>query len=164
MGKPMGNGVPISGTGASRALVDAFREKTDHFNTTASSPLQAAAGMAVLDELEDRNLLAHAREMADILRSGLERVAAGHRNLGEIRGRGLFFVADVVTDKASRTPDRALATAISDRLKDLGFLTATAGPLKNLVKIRPPLVILEEDIRAFLEAFESATSELGPAQ
>jgi 4-aminobutyrate aminotransferase-like enzyme len=164
MGKPMGNGVPISGTGASRALVDAFREKTDHFNTTASSPLQAAAGMAVLDELEDRNLLAHAREMADILRSGLERVAAGHRNLGEIRGRGLFFVADVVTDKASRTPARALATAISDRLKDLGFLTATAGPLKNLVKIRPPLVILEEDIRAFLEAFESATSELGPAQ
>jgi 4-aminobutyrate aminotransferase-like enzyme len=164
MGKPMGNGVPLSGTGASRALVDAFRAKTDHFNTTASSPLQAAAGLAVLDELEDRDLLARARAMAEILRPGLERIAAEHPNLGEIRGRGLFFVAEVVTDKTSRVPDPALATRISDRLKDLGYLTATAGPFKNLVKIRPPLVILEEDIRAFLAAFESVTAELECAQ
>lgn len=164
MGKPMGNGVPLSGTGASHALINAFRAKTDHFNTTASSPLQAAAGMAVLDELEDRNLLAHGRAMSDILAEGLARVVANHPSFGELRQRGLFFVVDVVEDPASRKPWPALATLISDRLKELGFLTAVAGPLKNLVKIRPPLVILEEDIRAFLKAFAGVIDELEPAK
>lgn len=164
MGKPMGNGVPLSGTGASHELINAFRAKTDHFNTTASSPLQAAAGTAVLDELEDRNLLAHARAMSEILSAGLAPIVADHPHLGELRQRGLFFVVDVVEDLGSRKPYPALATRISDRLKELGFLTATAGPLKNLVKIRPPLVILEEDIRAFLKAFESVIGELEMAR
>jgi 4-aminobutyrate aminotransferase-like enzyme len=160
MGKPMGNGVPISGTGASRAIVEGFRARTDHFNTTASTPLQAAAGMAVLDELEQKSVLNHAREMGQILMEGLTRVAEQSPYLGDIRGRGLFFVADVVTDKESRTPAPVLAAAVSDRLKDRGFLTATAGAYHNLVKIRPPLVILQKDIESFLAAFEAVVREL----
>jgi 4-aminobutyrate aminotransferase-like enzyme len=160
MGKPMGNGVPISGTGASRAIVEGFRARTDHFNTTASTPLQAAAGMAVLDELEQKSVLNHAREMGQILMEGLTRVAEQSPYLGDIRGRGLFFVADIVTDKESRTPAPALAAAVSDRLKDRGFLTATAGAYHNLVKIRPPLVILQKDIESFLAAFEAVVLEL----
>ena len=55
-GKPMGNGLPLAATAASRALVEMFRAKTRYFNTFASSPLQAAVGMAVLDEIENRDL------------------------------------------------------------------------------------------------------------
>jgi 4-aminobutyrate aminotransferase-like enzyme len=161
MGKPMGNGVPISGTGASHAIVDGFRARMDHFNTTASTPLQAAAGMAVLDELEEKGLVDRARELGQVLEEGLGRIAAGHAHLGDVRGRGLFVVVDVVTDEESRTPDQALAANISERLKNLGFLTATAGAYKNLVKIRPPLVVLEEDVAAFLATFEAVLGELG---
>ena len=46
-GKPMGNGLPLAATAASKALVDGFRARTRYFNTFASSPLQAAAGMNV---------------------------------------------------------------------------------------------------------------------
>ena len=163
MGKPMGNGVPISGTGASHAIVDGFRAKVDHFNTTASTPLQAAAGMAVLDELEQKRLLDHTRDLGQVLKDGLTRIAAGNAHLGDVRGRGLFTVADVVTDKETRTPDPALAAAVSERLKNLGFLTATAGAYKNLVKIRPPLVISQEDVAAFLTTFEAVVAEMDAA-
>jgi adenosylmethionine-8-amino-7-oxononanoate aminotransferase len=56
MGKPMGNGRPISAVVSSRENVAAFRQQTRYFNTFASSPLQAAAGMAVLNEIEGRGL------------------------------------------------------------------------------------------------------------
>jgi len=163
MGKPMGNGVPISGTGASHAIVDGFRARVDHFNTTASTPLQAAAGIAVLDELEEKRLLESARELGQMLKDGVARIAAGNTRLGDVRGHGLFVVADVVTDKENRTPDPALAAAISERLKNLGFLTATAGAYKNLVKIRPPLVVQREDIDGFLATFEAVMVEVDAA-
>ena len=51
-GKPMGNGLPLAATAASKALVERFRAGTRYFNTFASSPLQAAVGMAVLDVIE----------------------------------------------------------------------------------------------------------------
>ena len=51
-GKPMGNGLPLAATAASKALVEGFRAATRYFNTFASSPLQAAVGMAVLDVIE----------------------------------------------------------------------------------------------------------------
>lgn len=160
MGKPMGNGVPLSATGASRAIVEAFRATTDHFNTTASTPLQAAAGMAVLDELEEHGLVARVGTIGARLRSGIDAIVANHPNIGDVRDRGLFLVMDVVKDRETRTVDPQLAARICDRLKDLGYLTAAAGPAKNLVKIRPPLVILEEDVAGFLEAFATVISSL----
>lgn len=160
MGKPMGNGVPVSGTGASHAIVDQFRAKMGHFNTTASTPLQAAAGMAVLDELEGNCLLDRAQQLGQVLQNELVRIAAGNERLGNVRGHGLFRVVDVVTDKETKVPDTALAAAISEELKNLGFLTAAAGAYSNLVKIRPPLVILEEDVAAFLRGFKAVTDAL----
>ena len=160
LGKPMGNGVPISAAGASRDLVERFRGRTDYFNTYASSPLQAAAGMAVLDVIERDGLLGNARQVGAMLKEGLERIAAIDPHLGDVRGRGLFIVVDVVTDRESRTPDPRRAAAMVDRLKDLGFLTAAAGAHKNLVKVRPPLVVSREDAASFLEAFETARQEI----
>jgi 4-aminobutyrate aminotransferase-like enzyme len=160
LGKPMGNGVPISATGASRNLIERFRGRTDHFNTYASSPLQAAAGMAVLEVIEREALLDNARQVGAMLKEGLEKIAAKDSHLGDVRGRGLFIVVDVVTDRKSRTPDSQRATVLADRLKELGFLTAAAGAYKNLLKVRPPLVVSKGDAASFLEAFETARQDI----
>ncbi len=160
LGKPMGNGVPISGTGASRDLIEVFRRRTDYFNTYASSPLQAAAGMAVLDVIERDGLVEHSRQVGAMLMDGLTKIATNDQHVGDVRGRGLFIVIDVVTDRSSRTPDPQRAAALADRLKELGFLTAAAGAYKNLVKVRPPLVLSKEDAALFLEGFETARRDI----
>src|SRR5207342_3035952 len=70
-GKPMGNGLPLAATAASKTLVDRFRAKTRYFNTFASSPLQAAAGMAVLDVIERDALRENAGGVGSALKSAL---------------------------------------------------------------------------------------------
>jgi 4-aminobutyrate aminotransferase-like enzyme len=153
MGKPMGNGMPLAGCAGRRDLVERFRAETGYFNTFSSTPVHGAVGMAVLDELEERNIAAHVRDVGAHLLRGLESIAPSSEKIGDVRGRGLFFGIEWVVDRESRTPDPAGAAAVCNALRDRGFLTAPAGPLHNQVKIRPPLVFDRAMADAFLEAF-----------
>ena len=71
MGKPIGAGIPLAATAASRELVESFRRSTRYFNTFASSPVQAAAGNAVLDVFETAGLLDNVRQVGALLVSGI---------------------------------------------------------------------------------------------
>jgi 4-aminobutyrate aminotransferase-like enzyme len=159
-GKPMGNGLPIAATAASRVLVEQFRDATRYFNTFASSPLQAAVGLAVLDEIEQRELLLNAAELGTRLMSELTSRAQGCDWIGDVRGRGLFVGIDVVADPTSREPDAGRALDVVNRLKDKGYLTSTDGAYDNMVKIRPPLVIAPEHIAGFLTAFDDVCEDI----
>jgi 4-aminobutyrate aminotransferase-like enzyme len=158
-GKPMGNGLPLAATAASRALVDGFRSRTRYFNTFASSPLQAAVGMAVLDEIERNGLLANVAAVGGALKDALVERKPGWDAFGDVRGHGLFIGVEMVKDDA-KTPDAAMAAEVSNRLKDRGFLTAPAGAFGNVVKIRPPLVFSQNDAAAFLDAWDATVAEL----
>jgi 4-aminobutyrate aminotransferase-like enzyme len=159
-GKPMGNGLPIAATTASRGLVEQFRDATKYFNTFAASPLQAAVGLAVLDEIEQRDLLRNAAELGARLKSELASRAHTSDWIGDVRGRGLFVGIDIVADPASREPDASRALDVVNRLKDKGFLTSTDGAYANMVKIRPPLVIASEHIAGFLTAFDEMCEDI----
>jgi 4-aminobutyrate aminotransferase-like enzyme len=157
-GKPMGNGLPLAATAASKALVDGFRARTRYFNTFASSPLQAAVGMAVLDVIERDGLIANVASVGGWLKQALAERAQSWEAIGDVRGHGLFIGLEMV--KGAKTPDSALAAEVCNRLKDRGFLTAPAGAFGNVVKIRPPLVFSQGDAEAFLEAFDAVVAEL----
>ena len=160
MGKPMGAGLPFAGVVARPELVDAFRDKTRYFNTFASSPLQAAVGMAVLDELQERRLLDNVVSVGRYLRAGLDQSQTEHQCMGDIRGHGLALGVDWVRDRESRAPDRDGVDQVVDRLKDKGFLTGSAGSLRNVLKLRPPLVFSKQNADAFLDAFSETLREL----
>jgi 4-aminobutyrate aminotransferase-like enzyme len=159
-GKPMGNGLPLSAAAASRKLVDDFRAATRYFNTFASSPLQAAVGMAVLDVIERDRLLDNAATVGAVLKQGLRDRMQRCATIGDVRGHGLFLGVEMVTDRESKTPDRERAIDVVNRLKDRGFLTSNDGVFANVVKIRPPLVFRREHAEAFLEAFDATISDL----
>lgn len=159
-GKPMGAGLPLAATAASKALVDGFRARTRYFNTFASSPLQAAVGMAVLDVIEGEGLVENAGVVGAALKAGLlERKDASAR-IGDIRGVGLFIGIEMVSDRQSKTPDRDLAIDVVNRLKEKGFLTSNAGAFGNVVKIRPPLVFSRQNGEDFLAAFDETIAAI----
>lgn len=160
MGKPMGNGLPLSAVAAPRHMVDAYRERTRYFNTFAASPLQAATGMAVIDVIEEEQLADNAATVGDYLRSELEQMVESCPSMAEVRGQGLFLAVEWVADKASKRPDREGAVAVINALKDRGFLTGNAGAHGNVVKIRPPLVFQKAHADAFLTAFEDTIKSL----
>jgi 4-aminobutyrate aminotransferase-like enzyme len=159
-GKPMGNGLPLAATAASRALVEGFRARTRYFNTFASSPLQAAVGMAVLDVIERDGLIENVAAVGGALKQALAEREGGWDAIGDVRGHGLFIGVEMVSDRSAKTPDPAMAAEVCNRLKDKGFLTAPAGAHGNVVKIRPPLVFSQGDAEAFLEAFDATVAEL----
>jgi 4-aminobutyrate aminotransferase-like enzyme len=159
-GKPMGNGLPLAATAASQDIVGRFRAATGYFNTFASSPLQAAVGMAVLDEIERLDLRRQAGEVGEALAIRLRGRAPRCDFIGDVRGRGLFVGLEMVRSKADKTPDVARARDFANRLKDRGFLTSNAGAIGNILKIRPPLVFGQADADAFLAAFDAVLAEV----
>ena len=160
MGKPMGNGLPLAGVIASRDFVEQYRAKSRYFNTFASSPLQAATGMAVLDEIEQNGLRQNALETGQYLRAALEPYSQRYEPLAEVRGHGLFVGLEWVSDRDAKTPNRDGAVDVINAMKDKGFLMGNAGALGNLVKLRPPLVFGRQEADAFLDAFSEVMQDL----
>jgi 4-aminobutyrate aminotransferase-like enzyme len=161
MGKPMGNGLPLAATAARKKFVDAFRAAKDYFNTCASTPLQAAVGMAVMDEIERLDLLGNAAEVGARLTRELGRRVASHDAIGDVRGCGLFISVEMIKDGGTKEPDAASTGALCDRLKDRGFLVSYSGKFDNVLKIRPPLVFSHANADDFLLAFDECIEELG---
>lgn len=159
-GKPMGNGLPISATATRKSLVDAFRAKQDYFNTTAATPLQAAVGTAVIDEIERLDLVRHAGDVGDRLIRELKSRVPRYEVIGDARGYGLFIGVEMVTDGVTKEPDADLTLSLSDRLKDKGFLVSYSGKFDNVLKIRPPLVFSNDNADEFLAAFDECMEEL----
>ena len=151
MGKPMGNGLPLSAMAASAEHIASFRKATRYFNTFASSPLQAAVGMAVLDEIENRDILRQSAAVGRYLQQALERIKIDHPVMGDVRGCGLFTGIEWVSEDQQADPNGAIAMA--NKLKEKGFLLSNAGALKNVLKVRPPLVFEQQHADQFLAAF-----------
>jgi 4-aminobutyrate aminotransferase-like enzyme len=160
MGKPMGNGLPLAATAARKEFVDAFRAEKDYFNTCASTPLQAAVGMAVMDEIERLDLLRNAADVGTRLRRELKSRVDLHGAIGDVRGCGLFISVEMIKDSDSKEPDAASTSSLCDRLKDKGFLVSYSGKLDNVLKIRPPLVFSHANADDFLVAFDDCLAEM----
>lgn len=159
-GKPMGNGLPLAATAASKQLVDTFRSKTRYFNTFASSPLQAAVGMAVLDVIERDGLRESVGTVGAWLKKALAERKPRSAAIGDVRGHGLFIGVEMVKSGAAKEPDEKRTVEVVNKLKDKGFLTSNAGAFRNVVKIRPPLVFTQAHAEAFLQAFDETIATL----
>jgi len=159
MGKPLGNGYPIAATAASKDIVDQFRATTRYFNTFASSPLQAAAGSAVLDVIEREGLQPQAAEVGEYLHQQLKTLVTGVDCIGDLRAQGLFVGIEWVKDQQSREADMSGAVRMANLLKDRGFLLSNAGALGNVIKIRPPLVFEKHHADRFLNVFEDCLQD-----
>ncbi|MGD2236921.1 aspartate aminotransferase family protein [Mycolicibacterium nivoides] len=139
LGKPMGNGIPIAAVVGTDAAMDRFGRDIRYFNTFGGNPVSIAAANAVLDVIENDDLIANASAVGARLRSGLEQVARRHPTIGHVRGCGLFVAAEFVGDPVGREPDAATASAVVNELRDRGILISASGRSENVLKIRPPL-------------------------
>ena len=96
LGKPMGNGYPMGGVVTRPDILAAFCAKYGYFNTFGGSPVAAAAGLAVLEVIEEEGLIENARVVGEHLRRRLVELSTRHAHLGEVRGAGLYVGVDVV--------------------------------------------------------------------
>ncbi len=128
-----------------------------HGSTADGSPLVAAAGLAVLDRLEDGQLYSQAREMGAHLIGLFEELARRRSGIGAIRGVGLMLgVALVNVDGSPWTTMQTLK--FRWRCEELGVLLHSTY---NMVHVSPPLIISLEECRTIVAVFERALDETG---
>jgi acetylornithine/succinyldiaminopimelate/putrescine aminotransferase len=124
--KALGGGLPIGALVTGERMADVFAAG-DHGSTFAGGPVQCAAGLAVLDVIDDDALLAGVRELGEHLRHAVAELPG----VGEVRGRGLMIAFELVDGGA---PDFVMRALAEERI----VLNAT-GP--TTVRLLPPLII-----------------------
>ncbi|RFA06916.1 aspartate aminotransferase family protein [Subtercola boreus] len=163
LGKPMGNGIPISAVVGRESLFDAFGRDVRYFNTFGGNPVSIAAAGAVLDEIEERGLLAQATAVGSLLKQGLETLASEEQRIGQVRGEGLFLAVEFVdpsrddrhrrpANAGSTAPDPVLASQVVNGLRERRVLVSASGRYGNVLKIRPPLVFDVSHAERLLDA------------
>ena len=160
MGKPMGNGFPLAGIVASANLLNEFQAKTFYFNTFGGNPVQCAVGMAVLDVIEQDNLMENAAATGNYMREGLERLQSKYERIGDVRGHGLFLGAEWVKDPQTKEPDPTGAYRIVNEMKNRGILISNAGAFRNVLKMRPPLPFALEHADLLLTHLDEVLSSI----
>ena len=160
MGKPMGNGYPVSAVVTSRGVIKAFARHSHYFNTFGGTPVACAAALAVLEVIEQENLQANALDTGNYLLEGLRDLALGEPLIGDIRGGGLFIGIDLVRDKTSREPAAAETARAVNLLRQQGVLIGSTGKFDNILKIRPPLVFSKQDADFLLRKLSLVMSQL----
>ncbi|HEY7819172.1 MAG TPA: aminotransferase class III-fold pyridoxal phosphate-dependent enzyme, partial [Vicinamibacteria bacterium] len=159
MGKPFGNGHPLAAVATTRAVANAFETGMEYFNTFGGNPVSCAAGLAVLDVIEEEHLQENARAQGELLLAELRALQARHPILGDVRGRGLFLGFELVRDRETLEPATTEARALVNRMKEEGVLLSTEGPLANVIKIKPPLVFSRSDADRFLSRLDAVLGE-----
>lgn len=158
LGKPMGNGYPVSGLVTSEARMADYRQRVMYFNTYGGNPVACAAAQAVLDVLREEELVHNAAEMGAYLQTGLERLAAQHAVVGDVRTRGLFVGVELVEDRATKVPATAAAKRVVNALRRDGVLISKIGAHDNVLKMRPPLCIQREHADLLLATLDRGLS------
>lgn len=163
VGKAIGNGVPLS---ASIILKDHVTEELVtsqwHIVTHGGTPLSCAAGNAVIDVVEEENLLDHVKKVAPILRGRLEEMKEKYRIVGDVRGPGLFLGMELVKDRSTKEPAIEEAARVFQLGMEKGILVPTSamGGYGNVLKFKPVLTITEDEIHKGCDILDSVLAEV----
>ncbi|WP_030954639.1 aspartate aminotransferase family protein [Streptomyces sp. NRRL S-481] len=159
MGKPMGNGLPISGVVFRPEVCEEFGQNVRYFNTFAGSSIPVAAGAAVLDVFENENVQQRALENGTNLRAGLQEITKDSPYVAEVRGSGLYVGVELVKDRETLEPDRSRTEDVINDMRDRRILISGTGKAANVLKIRPPLAFTSADVTRFLETFSEIAKD-----
>ena len=158
VGKPFGNGLPLAAVITTKEVSDAFESMgVEYFNTFGGNPVSCAAGLAVLDEIENKGLQHHAFITGQYLKSKFEDMKERLPIIGDVRGSGLFVGLDLIKNHETLEPATKECSFLCSTLKDkYAVLTSIDGPFDNVLVIKPPMCFSKTDVDVFVSAFEAA--------
>ncbi|KAF7249287.1 5-phosphohydroxy-L-lysine phospho-lyase [Varanus komodoensis] len=162
MGKPIGNGHPVSCVATTKEIAEAFSATgVEYFNTFGGNPVSCAIGLTVLDIIEKEQLQIHAFQVGSFLMELLNQQKMRHPLIGDVRGVGLFIGVDLVQDQEKRSPATKEAEFIITRLKQEFIILSTDGPGRNVLKFKPPLCFSAKDAELVVDKLDKILTGYG---
>jgi 4-aminobutyrate aminotransferase-like enzyme len=155
--KALGNGFPIAVTVATPKVADGLKGLT--ISTFGGNPVAATAANAVLNFIEQENLLANAAESGAYLRLKLEELRERHKLIGDVRGMGLMQALELVEDRQTKAPAVRATNELLEATRRQGLLIGKGGTYGNVIRISPPLNISRSDIDEFARLLDRSLTE-----
>ncbi len=155
IGKPMGNGHPMGAVITTTEIANAFANGMEYFSSFGGNPVSCAIGKAVLEVIELDNLQENSLKVGNYFKQELKKIQPKYKQIGDIRGEGLFLGIEIVTNKETFKQNTALAKQIKERLKESGILVGTDGPKNSVIKIKPPLCFTYANVDRFVSCLDN---------
>ena len=162
LGKPFGNGFPIAAVVCSQEIAESFVNGLEYFNTFGGNPVAMAAGIAVMDIIEEEGLIENAAKVGELLKRLFKEIGG---YVGDVRGSGLFIGVEFVHDTDTKEPAPDVASVLCSRLKrNHRILTSIDGFFDNVIVIKPPLCFSEENALFFAECAKKELDAITPEE
>lgn len=157
--KSIAAGMPLSAVTGRADLMDA-PGPGQLGGTFSGSPAACAAALAVLDVIEEENLVNRAVEIGERMMTVFHSWKEKYEIVGDVRGLGAMTAIELVKDKETKEPASEEVKAIMKETHSKGVITISAGIYSNVLRFLPPLVITDEQLEEGLTILEAAIAKL----
>ncbi|HHT7238531.1 MULTISPECIES: 4-aminobutyrate--2-oxoglutarate transaminase [Bacillus] len=157
--KSIAAGMPLSAITGRADLMDA-PGPGQLGGTFSGSPAACAAALAVLDVIEEENLVNRAVEIGERMMEVFNSWKEKYELVGDVRGLGAMTAIELVKDKETKEPAAEEVKAIMKETHSKGVITISAGIYSNVLRFLPPLVITDEQLEEGLTILEAAIAKL----
>jgi 4-aminobutyrate aminotransferase len=159
--KGLGNGSPIGLTVAKPEVADSVKGLT--ISTFGGNPVTATAAKAVIDFIEEQNLMANCTETGAYLRGKLDELKEKHDVIGEVRGMGLMQAIELVEDRQTKVPATAQTAMVMEAARENGLLIGKGGMFGNVLRVTPPMNVGRTDVDQFIEVLDKSLAACSAA-
>ena len=157
--KSLAGGLPLAAV-TGRADVMEAPQVGGLGGTYGGNPLACAAALAVLDAMEAERIPARAQRTGDRVKARFRQWAEQFQCIGDVRGLGAMIGMEIVTDRESRTPDKALTGRIVAAALERGLVLLSSGTFSNTIRVLAPLTaedaVIDEGLDVMGAALEAA--------
>jgi 4-aminobutyrate aminotransferase len=151
-GKTLGGGLPLAGVTGRADLMDA-PHPGGLGGTFGGNPVACAAALAVLDELSAPGFRERADQIAKLLQTRLDEIAAKHAIVGEVRGLGAMLALELTEQNGDA------AKAVTTAAREKGLVLLSCGLYGNVIRLLPPLSATDEELERGLGILEEALGD-----
>ncbi|MFF5203056.1 4-aminobutyrate--2-oxoglutarate transaminase [Micromonospora parva] len=154
LAKGIAGGLPLAAVTGRAELMDAVHVG-GLGGTYGGNPLACAAALATIETMHELDLAGAARRIESLLVPRLRAIAERDPRVAEVRGRGAMLAVELVLP-GTLTPDPVATAAISAACHAAGLLTLTCGTYGNVLRLLPPLVILDAQLNRGADLLDAA--------
>jgi 4-aminobutyrate aminotransferase / (S)-3-amino-2-methylpropionate transaminase / 5-aminovalerate transaminase len=153
--KSLAGGLPLAAV-TGRADVMEAPQAGGLGGTYGGNPLACAAALAVLQAMEAEHIPDRAAQMGEQIRSRFCQWAARHPCIGDVRGLGAMIAMELVTDRSTKAPDKAVTGRLMTAALERGVILLSAGTYGNTIRILAPLTTPDPVLNEGLDVVEQA--------
>jgi acetylornithine aminotransferase len=144
--KPIGGGLPLGAIIGNERVAEAFT-KGIHGTTFGGNPVACAAGLALIEEIEEKNLMENALQLGSMFKSELLKLMKKHIQIRSVRQYGLMLGISMSRDTSCYVP----------KMLEKGIIINSTNT--NVIRLLPPLTLQEGEMKRCIEAFDEVFSE-----